>query len=547
MVAWDYIVVGGGIAGSALSSRLLGLNPSLRILLVEAGRNTSAIPGIEYANFGSPIGGTYDWGYSTTPQRYLDNRSVPATIGKGLGGGSLINGAWWVRGDEYDYNLWGKTVGDKRWSYDGLLPYMRKTETFFDTKTNPEAHGHSGPIKTQSVTSTNRSYPLRQPLLESWQQLGVHPIPGLDGDAGHPLGVGDAIENRDHGRRQLASLYYPLAGVEVVTDMAVARVLTATTKTSQGDGGVRATGVELANGTRIEGREIVLSAGAYHTPQILMLSGIGPRDVLDEQGIPVVLEQPDIGRHLHDHMFLSTRWQLRDPMAYGGITIESGNPLFQQPQYGLGLAVDFNTVTRLEKEGLAAAIQEDTGRAPGEDHPLLQNRSHICHTLHYSGAGASAIRMISIMLLTEARGFVGLRSSNISDAPVIDSNYLSTTVDRYAARQLVNQTLRLLASDETVLGRDVFAGEISDKPLTPSMSDEEIDAGIRARAYGSFHPAGTASMGKVVDASLRVMGVKGLRVVDTSVFPVPISGNLQVATYATAEQAAVIFHKERRA
>ncbi|KAH6692559.1 GMC oxidoreductase [Plectosphaerella plurivora] len=541
MSLWDIIVVGGGIAGSVVSSRLHGLDPTLKILLIEGGPNTHLVEGIEWTNMDAAIGGPYDWGFSSVPQAQLDNRSIISPVGKGLGGGSIINGAAWVRGDQADYNIWGERVNDERWSYNGLLPYMRRSETFYDNTTNSEAHGHGGPIKIQSVTSTNRVFPLREPLLESWKEIGISALPGFDGNSGQPQGVAELQENRDQGRRQLASLAYSLDGIEVLTDAPVASILTR--KTTSGK--VKAYGVRLANGTEFHGHETILSAGAYRTPQILMLSGIGPSDTLQQHNIPVVVDQPAVGKNFHDHVLIPTVWALTDPEAEGGLTKESGNPVFDQPQYSLGAFIDFYTMTALPKKGLEAAITENEAAAPGPDHPLLQNRTHSAHLLQYSGVAANAVMMTSVVLINEARGSVTIQSGDINDSPLIDPNFLGTAVDRYAARETIRRNINLLVSKTTMLGREYIAGELAADPLTPASSDAEIDARIRQASMGCFHPAGTASMGTVVDTELRVNGVKGLRVVDSSVIPVSISANLQVAVYALAEQAAEIIHATR--
>ncbi|KAJ0268621.1 hypothetical protein COL940_013219 [Colletotrichum noveboracense] len=513
MQFWDCIV-GGGIAGSVVSNRLLQQDPALKILLIEAGPNTHAVENIEWIDMSSAIGGEYGWGFSSVPQGNLDNREIVSPVGKGLGGGTIINGAAWARGHKVDYNIWAQRVGDERWSYEGQLPYMRKTETLFDNSTNPLAHGHSGPIKIQSPGSTDR----------------------FDNNAGNNLGVADLQENRDKGKRQLASLRYSLEGVTVLTNSLVAKVLVE--KSATGD--LVSRGVQLANGTRILGHETILAAGAYRTPQILMLSGIGPAETLTKFEIPVLLDQPAVGKNFHDHVLIPTVWQLKNASA--GYAKESGNPVFNQSQYSQGAFIDFMTVVSLPKDGLKAAIEQDEGPiADPAAHPLLnQDRAHSSHLLQYSGVSAdgSAVLMISVVFINSARGSVTIQSADINDAPLIDPNFLGTAVDRYAARETIRRNIRLLTSNETVLGREIIAGELAASPLTADSTDEEIDARVRGMAGGCYHPAGTASMGAVVDTELRVMGVSGLRVIDTSVFPV--SANLQGATYALAEQAAEI-------
>ncbi|KAF9878214.1 glucose dehydrogenase [Colletotrichum karsti] len=544
MQFWDCIVVGGGIAGSVVSNRLLQQDPSLKILLIEAGPNTHAVEGIEWFDMNSSLGSDYDWGFSSVPQAHLNNREIISPVGKGLGGGTIINGAAWARGHKVDYDIWGERVGDERWSYEGLLPYMRKTETLFDNVTTPLAHGHSGPVKIQSPGSTERVFPLRNAVLESWKSLGVDPLPQLDNNAGNNLGVADLQENRDKGKRQLASLVYSLDGITVLTESLVAKVLVE--KSAKGN--LVSRGVQLENGTQIFGRETLLAAGAYRTPQILMLSGIGPAETLAKFDIPLVLDQPAVGKNFHDHVLVPTVWQLKN--ASDGYAKESGNPVFNQSQYSLGAFIDFMTVVSLPKDGLKAAIEEDEG--PVEDpsaHPLLnQDRAHSSHLLQYSGVSAdgSAVLMISVVFINSARGSVTIQSADIKDAPLIDPNFLGTALDRYAARETIRRNIRLLTSNETALGREIIAGELAAAPLTMDSSDEEIDARVREMATGCYHPAGTASMGTVVDTDLRVIGVSGLRVIDTSVFPVSVSANLQVATYALAEQAADIIMSTMR-
>ncbi|KAJ0383348.1 hypothetical protein COL922a_010657 [Colletotrichum nupharicola] len=474
MQFWDCIVVGGGIAGSVVSNRLLQQNPAHKILLIEAGPNTHAVENIEWIDMSSAIGGEYDWGFSSVPQANLDNREIVSPVGKGLGGGTIINGAAWARGHKVDYNIWAQRVGDERWSYEGQLPYMRKTETLFDNSTNPLAHGHSGPIKIQSPGWTDRVFPLRDALLDSWKELGVDALSQFDNNAGNNLGVADLQENRDKGKRQLASLRYSLEGVTVLTDSLVAKVLVE--KSATGD--LVSRGVQLANGSQILGHETILAAGAYRTPQILMLSGIGPAETLTKFEIPVLLDQPAVGKNFYDHVLIPNVWQLKNASA--GYAKESGNP------YSQGAFIDFMTVVSLPKDGLMAAIEQDEGPiADPAAHPLLnQDRAHSSHLLQYSGVSAdgSAVLMISFVFINSARGSVTIQSADINDAPLIDPNFLGTAVDRYAARETIRRNIRLLTSNETVLGREIIAGELAATPLTADSTDEEIDAQVATYA-----------------------------------------------------------------
>ncbi|KAJ0340994.1 hypothetical protein KNSL1_011309 [Colletotrichum chrysophilum] len=437
MSLWDFIVVGGGLAGSVISNRLLHKDPTLRILLVEAGPSVNGLEAIAYPN--------------TTA---------------------------WVRGHTVDYDLWAEEVGDSRWSYESQLPYMKLTEKFFDTSINLSQHGSNGSMVIQGVTPMNRQFPMREKLAESYEALGVSALPQLDANAGNPIGYGDLQENRAEGRRQLSSEAFPLDGVTVLTNTMVKQILVEKRLNSSS---VVAKGIRLQNGTEYLGHKTILTAGAYRTPQLLMLSGN-----LKKHGIEVKLDQPDVGQNLHDHILMPTAWKVKNVSE--GWAYESENPLFKEPQYGLGNKIDFLATTTLPKEGLAAAIAEDEGIEPGPDHPLLrQDRAHVSHSLQYSGASTdgSAMLMLSIVLIDTSRGSVGISSANISDYPVIGPNYLSTAVDRHAVREALKFDTRLLGSDVTPVGRDILDGELAaDAPLTVDSADEAFAA--RARQVAGY-------------------------------------------------------------
>ncbi|KAK7757945.1 hypothetical protein SLS62_000323 [Diatrype stigma] len=547
--AWDYIFIGGGLSSSVVSHRLHEFNPNLKILVVEAGPNANDRPDIVWPNSTNLINGDFDWKYTTIAQRHLDGRPINYPSGKALGGGTVINSGGWVRGDKHDFDLWGTTVGDARWSYDGLLPFMKKTETFWSDRINSDQHGQKGLARIQSVTSTNREYPLREKVRSSWAELGVLPLPDLDGNAGNPIGVAEIQENKNQGRREIAASIYPLGGITVLTETLVEKVVIEKDSPGGRDR-LNAVGIKLADGTEIRGREIVLSAGAVRSPQVLMLSGVGPAQELSKFNIDVLLEQPEVGKNLMDHGLLLNAWRVKNPSD--GWTLESGNPLFTEPQYGLGGPLDFVVSTDVPKEGLAAAIAEDEGAQPTPAHPLLATkRTFLEQVILYTGGPGSDGSLITWALMTmlpTSRGEVTLASADIRDPPLIDPNFLGTAVDRYVVREGMKMQIRFAGSDATVVGREILDGEATppgSEQLTVNSTDEQIDSRVRAGLGTSFHPMGSLAMGKVVDTDLRVKGVDNLRVVDTSVFPVPITGHLQVATYAMAEQAAEIIHASR--
>ncbi|RYP00281.1 hypothetical protein DL766_002351 [Monosporascus sp. MC13-8B] len=489
---WDYILVGG------------------------AGPNANDRADIVWPNSTYLIGGDFDWKYKTVEQSKLDNRSIDLPSGKALGGGTVINSGGWVRGDKFDYDLWDSTVNDSRWTYDGLLPFMRKSESFWSEIINGDQHGLCGPSLIQSVTSTNREFPLRDHVLRAWAELGVDALPGLDGNAGNPLGVGELQENKNGGRREIAAVVYPLKGVTVLTDTLVEMVLIERTPHDAG-----------------------LSAVASR-----------PAEELAKFDIPVLLDQPSVGRNLSDHVILYHAWKVKDPSA--GWALGSDNPLLNHPKFGCGTPGDFVVSTDVPKNGLVAAIAEDEGATPDSTtHPLLANkRAFTEHILVYAAApDGSLVTSVLITMLPTSRGSVKLSSADIRDAPLIDPNYLGSAVDRYVAHEGLKLQVKYLGSDATVIGREVLDGEAGapgfDEVLSVNSTDEYVDARLRAAMGSSYHPMGTLAMGPVVDTDLKVKGVENLRVVDTSVFPAPITGHLQVAAFAIAEQAAQIIYVNR--
>ncbi|KAM0816226.1 hypothetical protein AB5N19_02028 [Seiridium cardinale] len=547
---YDYIIAGGGLAGTVIASRLHQRNPQLKIILIEAGGDPLKHGTIIMPDPSRPlhlIGGQFDWNISTVPQAHVNGRAMSLPQGKGLGGGTIINASGWVRGDRRDYDAWGEAVGDSRWGYEGLLPFMKKSERYPFPTVNTDQHGYEGPSVIQTTSSIKRAFPLREKVLASWIELGVEPIPQFDGNAGDQVGLAEQAENRDRGRRQVAPDVYPIDGVTVKLNTLVEKVLLE----EKSDGSIIATGVKLGDGSELHGRQIIISAGAIRTPQILMLSGIGPGAELDNHGIKVFVDSPEVGRNLIDHTLTSTSWKLKNPenaCAFG-----SSNPLFRKKQYGWGAPCDFIATTDVPKEDLARAIEVDEGVKPDPStHPLLnQSRPFLeFFFLHAGAPDGSAVMLPMIDLHQTSRGTVKLNPANIKGTPLVDPNYLGTEVDKYVHREMFRQAIAFSVSDATVIGREIVDSEIPPpgaEPLTAKSSDAVIDERVRASLGTAYHLHGTAAMGKVVDTELRVEGVKGLRVVDASVIPVNMAAHIQVPLYALAEQVAELIANETAA
>ncbi|RAH84883.1 glucose dehydrogenase [Aspergillus japonicus CBS 114.51] len=565
MATYDYIIVGGGLAGSTLAGRLSELHPSRTILLLEAGPNVVGHPltSAPLACFGahfSPL----DWAYTTVPQTHLDGRTCYNSAGKALGGGTAINYGTWTRGSAAKYDLLARMVDDEGWSYQSLLPYFQRAETHWDRHADPAVHGRAGPIHNATVSSSSpdRTYPLREPVRAAWAQLGVGPVALGDANAGHPLGLAELTENWRAGRRQIASEAYGVtrrANITVRTNTLVKRVLLSdslspnspSSRGSSSSSSKTAVGVELPDGTTFHARrEVILSAGGYRTPQLLMLSGIGPREHLQHHGISVAVDSPEVGRNFHDHFAFNQWWQLRHPEQ----GLSAGTPAWQSPAYGLGLPCDWVATLQAPPDALRAALQADGVTSPTdlEHHPYLsKDFDHLETLVVYAPAGAavsgvdvpidgSHIATAVLGIAPSSRGTITLASADPAAAPVIDPNYYATEVDRVTLRAGIRQVNRLML--DTPPGKEMVVGEVVRpgllRPLGVDASDAEIDEAVRKGGMTFYHPAGSAAMGKVVDSELRVCGVRGLRVVDASVLPLSVAGHYQVALYAIAERAA---------
>ncbi|KAL9081758.1 MAG: hypothetical protein Q9159_007066 [Coniocarpon cinnabarinum] len=510
---FDYIIVGGGTAES----------PELTAQLVTS---------------------SFIAHHATTPQPHLEGRSLPNMAGNVLSGSSAVNYGAWLRGHRADYDRWSAMVDDPRWSYEGLLPYFKQIETHFDESGDAAVHGFKGPMPTQSAQL--RGYPLTGVMHEAYNQAGFADCEDIN--SGDAIGLGYLPENFCRGYRWPSAAVYDLKGVSVVAESAVKRILLDRVDRE----GLRATGVELLDGSQYTAsREVILSCGSYKTPQVLMLSGMGPAEELKKHGISMQVESPDVGKNLFDHMMLHQAWKLTDSArdAAGAV----GHPKFPSyPAQASSIPYEWVATGTVPSGELQAALKRDhpdDASIKHGDHPhLTQHRAHYLMLPMYVSLNLSGNHEIPIdgthistgscIYHPTSRGTITLKSADPDDSPVVDPNYYATEVDRCIMRHAMRMAMR---TTETPALEDIIQCETPPQgyPVLSSKStDAELDSRVAHTALSFNHPCGTAAMGRVVDTELRVKGVKGLRVVDASVFPSPISATTQSTVYAVAEKAA---------
>lgn len=519
---FDYVIAGGGVAGCILANRL-SADPSVRVLLLEAGgKDTSPLITAPGGLLPIMMSGAYAWRYMSAPQQHLDNRVLYLPRGRVLGGGSSINGMTYDRGFASDYDQWAQ-AGNRGWSFADVLPYFKRLETFGPAQN--ELHGDEGPIQ---VTRASQAHPFAHAFLAAGQQAGYPLSDDLNGASRDGFGAVDLTVGR--GRRSSASSAYlrPVRkrpNLVVLTEALTRKVLFT---------GTRATGVAFrhqgADKVASARREVILSAGAINSPQVLMLSGVGPATHLAEHGIAVVADLPGVGQGLQDHLATHVKYRSTKPWSM----LRYLNPIRG------ALAMGQYLLTRsgpLADPGMSVAcfVRSD----PALDEPDIKM---LLVSALFSQNGQKMVPMHGFyahvnVARPEARGSVTLASADPDAPPVIDQNYNGTENDRRVMREGVR------------IARQVFAqsafDEMRGEELAPGIavqSDAEIDGYIRAASEADYHSTSTARMGSddmaVVDAELRVRGLQGLRVVDASVMPHLVGGNTAIPVAMIAEKAA---------
>ena len=518
----DVIVVGGGSAGCLLAGRLAS-ETDASVLLLEAGRR-DIDPFIHIpAGFSKLLQyGMFLWPYETVPQTQLDGRPRPVQQGKGLGGGSSINAMFYVRGQPRDYDQWGEAAGGTgAWSWKDMLPHFMAMEGN-DVFAEPW-HGVDGPLKV----SQPKLNPLNQAIVKGFQQAGLPYNPDTNG--AQQRGVGPAqltIGGRRRCSAAVAFLHPAMRrpNLKVTTRALVTRILL------EGD---RATGVEFLRHGRLHrafAKEVILSAGALNTPRILMLSGIGAEDELARHDIRLRVRAPDVGQHLQDHPQAPVVARCKDGYGYARYAYGAG-------MMRAGLQYLLTDTGPAAANGLESVAYFNPDEPGGE--PTIQciHAAAIMNTALGRPDRHPGLTLETVVLQPRSRGYVKLRDADPRSTPVFDPRYLTDPEDvrlmiaglRYARDVLKTPALRAILADDPVV-----------RPDWPVQSDADFMTHIRHSLTCMWHPVGSCRMGadegSVVDPSLRVRGVRGLRVIDASIMPVIMSGNTNAPTMAIASK-----------
>lgn len=519
----EYVIIGAGSAGCAMAYRLTEAGHS--VIVIEFG-GTDAGPFIQMpAALSYPMNmARYDWGYSSEPEPYLNNRRLACPRGKVIGGSSSINGMVYVRGHAKDFDHWAES-GAQGWSYADVLPYYKRMENWRSGGHggNKSWRGRKGPLH---ISRGPRVNPLFKAFVKAGKQAGYETTDDYNGEKQE--GFGPMEQTVYRGRRWSAANAYLRPALktgkcQVVSALAERIVIE--------DG--RAIGVAVAGGEVITAeREVILAASSINSPKLLMLSGIGPAAHLKERGIDVVADRPGVGQNLQDHLELY-------------IQMAASQPVTLYKYWNLISKAVIGARWLFTKTGLGASNQFESAAfirtKAGVEYPDIQYH-FLPIAVRYDGQAAAEGHGFQAHvgpMRSPSRGSVSLNSADPAEAPKIVFNYMSDAKDWEDFRTCIRLTREIFA-------QDAFAPFVKHEiqPGEAVKSDEELDAFIAEHAESAYHPCGTCKMGRVddpmavVDPECRVIGVEGLRVADSSIFPRITNGNLNGPSIMVGEKAS---------
>lgn len=519
---FDKIIVGAGSAGCVLANRL-SANPACRVLLIEAG-GADWHPYIRMPAGIAKLAGhkRFNWGYTTEPEPQLHNRRLWWPRGKVLGGSSAINAMCYVRGAPQDYARWSDATDEPAWSWNAVLPLFRAME--HNTRGADAFHGDGGELGVSDLRHHNV---LTDAFVNAGVSYGLHHNPDFNGAVQSGVGLYQVTQQNGLRHSSAAAFLAPVRhrpNLTLLTHTLTERVIIEHARTA---------GVWVRTGggasRRIEGGEIILCGGAINSPQLLMLSGVGPADHLRDIGIPLVQDLPAVGENLQDHLDICTLTRCTQPITYDKVNVLAAGLQFWLTRQGVGTSnaaegggfqrSRYATDSRCDMQfHFVPALLDDHGRGrlPGYGYTL-----HAC------------------VLHPQSRGRIRLRNANPAEHPRIHANYLSDSAGFDLKRMIeaarVSRAILSQPAFQPWRGAEIFPG-------AQATTDADLADFVRSKAETVYHPVGTCRMGRdphsVVDSHLRVRGISGLRVADASVMPEVPSGNTNAPTLMIAQQAS---------